>query len=126
MGYSRTAVLSSSLGPDLRILAGRAEERRLADKALDVEGLLVRLELRLGRAARGLGVALTLLRSLGTLYWREELVVCPSGGDNVDIVMSCWRRSRRRNAGKGKRTLPPPILRDVEEEEKKSKSREEE
>ena len=57
---------------DLRILARRAQERGLADGALDVERLLVGLELRLGRGARVLGVALTLLSSLGTLERGKE------------------------------------------------------
>lgn len=50
-----------------RILPRCAQEGRLADFALDVERLLVGLELRLGRRALVLGVALALLRCLGTL-----------------------------------------------------------
>jgi len=52
---------------DVRLLAGRLEEGRLANVALDVHGGLVGLELRLGRALGLLRVALTLLRGLGSL-----------------------------------------------------------
>ena len=55
-----------------RILARRAEKGGLADGALDVEGLFVRLELRLGRTGLVLGVAFTLLRSLGTLLLKRK------------------------------------------------------
>jgi len=49
-------------------LAGGAQEGSLAGLALDVEGLLVGLELRLGRTRRTqLCVALALLRSLGAV-----------------------------------------------------------
>lgn len=50
-----------------RILPRSTQKGRLAGIALDVQRLFVGLELRLGCRALVLGVALTLLRSLGTL-----------------------------------------------------------
>jgi hypothetical protein len=120
----RLAVNDRAVGPHRgdrvigysRILASGAQKGGLADGALDVEGLLVGLELRLGRAGLVLGIALTLLRGLGTLLSRERRVSCLGASPSSCQEALRWglrETKKKRKRKKRKRTLPPPILIDV-------------